>query len=154
MDKLFLYLIGKSPRQTHHLLLRLKSVSMQSHNILFSIQMDVVGMDCLKSWNVKKIVLSKFWNGITLGWVPSHSEISANEFPDGLARTSVKDHLHDQRCPHQDKVGKAASITRPRLRVLTGILIGHCRLNKHMHCMGLTSSPQCRSCGGAQEIHS
>lgn len=37
-------------------------------------------------------------------------------------------------------------LSRERLRLLVGFLTGHCRLNKHLHTMGLVQSPLCRGC--------
>lgn len=39
-----------------------------------------------------------------------------------------------------------AGLSRKKLRLLVGILSGHCRLNKHMYRMGLVADPTCRGC--------
>lgn len=43
-------------------------------------------------------------------------------------------------------------MSRPRLRMPTGILTGHCTLTKHMHYVDLINYPHCRSCLGLAEI--
>uniref|UniRef100_T1I9C7 Reverse transcriptase zinc-binding domain-containing protein n=1 Tax=Rhodnius prolixus TaxID=13249 RepID=T1I9C7_RHOPR len=40
---------------------------------------------------------------------------------------------------------------RVAIRIAVGILAGHCRLNKHMHCMGLATDSLCRFCQEEEE---
>lgn len=37
-------------------------------------------------------------------------------------------------------------LSRGNLRLITGILTGHCQLRKHLHTMGLVETPICRAC--------
>lgn len=46
--------------------------------------------------------------------------------------------------PYQDRLCLGVSMSRPRLKTLTGILTGDWILNKHMHYMGLGNFSQCR----------
>ena len=39
------------------------------------------------------------------------------------------------------------SLSRKNLRRMSGILTGHCFLNKHLHTIGLTNTPLCEKCG-------
>jgi hypothetical protein len=38
------------------------------------------------------------------------------------------------------------SLPKKLLRILIYLIIGHCRFNKHLHSMGLATSPVCASC--------
>jgi hypothetical protein len=38
-------------------------------------------------------------------------------------------------------------LPRPKLRILVGLITGHCSLNKHQHNMGLIDEPICIACG-------
>ncbi|XP_048478231.1 uncharacterized protein LOC125488794 [Plutella xylostella] len=46
---------------------------------------------------------------------------------------------------------RALELTRNQLRVLTRTLSGHCRLNSHLHKMGLSDTPTCRFCNEEDE---
>lgn len=37
------------------------------------------------------------------------------------------------------------------LRILTGLITGHCKLNKHLNRTGLRSDPDCELCGRSNE---
>ena len=37
-------------------------------------------------------------------------------------------------------------LTKVNIRKLVGIWTGHCRLNKHLHILGIVSDPTCRGC--------
>ena len=43
------------------------------------------------------------------------------------------------------------AIGRNELRILTGILTGHCKLRAHLRKLGLTDIGICRFCGEAEE---
>jgi hypothetical protein len=43
------------------------------------------------------------------------------------------------------------SFNRTQSRVIIGLLTGHSTLRRHIHLMGLTNSPLCRSCGTQDE---
>jgi hypothetical protein len=43
------------------------------------------------------------------------------------------------------------NLPRTKLGVLIGLIIGHVRLNKHLHRMGLLSDPTCAACGIEEE---
>lgn len=55
--------------------------------------------------------------------------------------------------PYQGRLPSAVSLSRPNLRMLTGVLTGHCTLNKRMHCMSSANGPLCRSWGDTKEAH-
>jgi hypothetical protein len=38
-------------------------------------------------------------------------------------------------------------LPRSKLRILVGLITGHCPLNKHLHNMGLIDEPICIACG-------
>ena len=42
------------------------------------------------------------------------------------------------------------SLSRKNIRRMTGILTGHCPLNKHLHTIGLSNSPLCTNCGDVE----
>ncbi len=42
------------------------------------------------------------------------------------------------------------SLSRKHLKRLTDILTGHCRLNNHLHVMGISSPPNCEKCGDVE----
>jgi hypothetical protein len=42
-------------------------------------------------------------------------------------------------------------LPRSKLRILVGLITGHCPLNKHLHNMGLTDEPICIACGMEDE---
>lgn len=45
------------------------------------------------------------------------------------------------------KLGKQClQLSRNNLRILVGLLTGHCRLNKHLHTLGVVDNPRCRGC--------
>jgi hypothetical protein len=42
--------------------------------------------------------------------------------------------------------------SRSKLRILVGLITGHCPLNKHLHNMGLIVEPICIACGMEDEL--
>jgi len=46
---------------------------------------------------------------------------------------------------------RVLSFNRTQSRALTGLLIGHNTLRRHLHLMGLSDSPLCRRCGAKDE---
>jgi ribonuclease HI len=48
--------------------------------------------------------------------------------------------------PDQAAARKFLAMTRQNLRFVTGILTGHCHLNKHLHRMMVSDTPLCRGC--------
>jgi hypothetical protein len=46
---------------------------------------------------------------------------------------------------------KLLSLNRNQSRVVTGLLIGHNTLRRHLHLLGLLDSPLCRKCGVKEE---
>lgn len=45
------------------------------------------------------------------------------------------------------KLGKhCLQMSRNNLCIYVGLLTGHCRLNKHLHTLGVTDNPKCRGC--------
>jgi len=53
--------------------------------------------------------------------------------------------------PSQAAKTSLLSFNRIQSRVVTGLLAGHNTLRRHLHLMGLTSSPLCRRCGAEDE---
>jgi hypothetical protein len=43
-------------------------------------------------------------------------------------------------------------LPRSKLRILVGLITGHCLLNKHLHNMGLIDEPICIACGMENEL--
>jgi len=54
-------------------------------------------------------------------------------------------------CPDKAAARRNLSITRKRLRLITGILTSHCKLNKHLFRMKLSNTPLCRACNQEDE---
>ena len=48
--------------------------------------------------------------------------------------------------PSQNRARYFSQMSRTNLRQITGILTGHCKLQKHLYMMKLTDSPICRAC--------
>jgi hypothetical protein len=48
----------------------------------------------------------------------------------------------------------AKSLGRNQLRIMTGLLIGHCHLKRHLFKLGLVNSPKCDRCKKASEAAS
>jgi len=46
---------------------------------------------------------------------------------------------------------KLDSNSRNQLRIMTGLLTGHCHLNRHLNKVGLVNSPECGRCKQASE---
>lgn len=42
------------------------------------------------------------------------------------------------------------SLSRNNIRKITGVLTGHCKLNKYMHTIGLAINPFCDKCGDVE----
>ena len=42
-------------------------------------------------------------------------------------------------------------LPRKQLRLVVGVLTGHCTLNRHLHIMGIADDPTCRLCGEGDE---
>ena len=53
--------------------------------------------------------------------------------------------------PDKNRAKQLLLLERDQVRILTGLLTGHCQLRKHMHKMGLATEPFCRKCGKAEE---
>jgi hypothetical protein len=41
------------------------------------------------------------------------------------------------------KAGELLNLSRNQLRIMTGLLTGHCHLNGHIFKLGLVNSPKC-----------
>jgi len=52
--------------------------------------------------------------------------------------------------PRNSTVRWLLSLKRKDLRLLVGILCGHCGLNRHLHVMKLANSPNCNFCGDSE----
>lgn len=48
--------------------------------------------------------------------------------------------------PSRALATKCFKMNKPKLRMLTGIITGHCRTSAHLHRMGLAKDPTCRGC--------
>jgi hypothetical protein len=66
-----------------------------------------------------------FSNRVRPVWVPGHCGIRGND--PGLTEYLLR-------------------LPRSKLRILVGLIIGHCPLNKHLHNMGLIDEPICIAC--------
>jgi hypothetical protein len=44
------------------------------------------------------------------------------------------------------KAGELLNLSRNQLRVMTGLLTGHCHLKGHLFKLGLINSPECNRC--------
>jgi ribonuclease HI len=52
--------------------------------------------------------------------------------------------------PSNSTVRWLLSLKRNEIRLLVGILCGHCGLNRHLHLMRLANSPNCNFCGDSE----
>ncbi len=73
---------------------------------------------------------SKFWKGIN-GCVQA-KQLVAEPYSDAEAK-------------------RIRSLRKPELRCLVGVITGHFYFNKHLHKMGISSSPICERCGEFEE---
>lgn len=48
--------------------------------------------------------------------------------------------------PTSNRAKNLLNMSRTKLRIMTGLITGHCRLNKHLYNMGLKTDPTCRGC--------
>ena len=53
--------------------------------------------------------------------------------------------------PDREKATKLLGLSREELRLLVGILTGHCGLNRHLSVMGVKKDPICPMCGLEEE---
>jgi hypothetical protein len=56
--------------------------------------------------------------------------------------------------PSAKRAGELLSLSRNQLRILTGLLTGHCHLKGHLFKLGLVNSPKCDRCKQASETAS
>jgi ribonuclease HI len=76
--------------------------------------------------------------------IREHSQIAFRKRWDETRNCSLaRELLH---YPDQAAAKKFIMMTRQNLRFVTGILTGHCQLNKHLHRMGVSDTPLCRGC--------
>jgi hypothetical protein len=52
------------------------------------------------------------------------------------------------------KAGELFNLSRNQLRIMTGLLTGHCHLKGHLFKLGLLNSPDCNRCKQASEMAS
>ena len=53
--------------------------------------------------------------------------------------------------PNGELAASILQLGRTKIKLATEMVTGHCRLNKHLHNMGLADSPLCRGCGEEDE---
>jgi hypothetical protein len=53
--------------------------------------------------------------------------------------------------PSARKAGELLNLSRNKLRIMTGLLTGHCHLKGHLFKLGLVNSPECNRCKQASE---
>jgi ribonuclease HI len=53
--------------------------------------------------------------------------------------------------PSKTTTENLLNTSKDNVRKLTGIITGHCRLNKHLYTMGIAEEPTCRGCGEEEE---
>jgi hypothetical protein len=56
--------------------------------------------------------------------------------------------------PSARKAGELLNLSRNQLRIMTGLLTGHCHLKGHIFKPGLVNSPKCNRCKQASETAS
>jgi hypothetical protein len=56
--------------------------------------------------------------------------------------------------PFARKAGQLLNLSRNQLRIMTGLLTGHCHLKGHLFKLGLVNSPECNRCNQASETAS
>jgi hypothetical protein len=56
-----------------------------------------------------------------------------------------------KRKPSARKAGELLNLSRNQLRIMTGLLKGHCHLKGHLFKLGLVNSPECNRCKQASE---
>ena len=79
----------------------------------------------------KEIIRSKLAKDHLKEWKNSKGMGHSKLFLTGPTITPPKEIIH---------------ISRTKLRRITGLITGHCNLNKHMHRLGIKTSPLCRGC--------
>jgi hypothetical protein len=52
------------------------------------------------------------------------------------------------------EAGELLNLSRNQLRIMTGLLTGHCHLKRHLFKLGLVNSPECNRCKQASEMAS
>jgi hypothetical protein len=53
--------------------------------------------------------------------------------------------------PSAERAGELLNLSRNQVRILTGLLTGHCHLKGHLLELGLVNSPGCNRCKQASE---
>jgi hypothetical protein len=56
--------------------------------------------------------------------------------------------------PSARETGELLNLSRNQLRIMTGLLTGHCHLKGHLFKLGLVNSPKCNRCKQASETAS
>jgi hypothetical protein len=56
--------------------------------------------------------------------------------------------------PSARKADELLNLSRNQLRIMTGLLTGHCHLKGHLFKLGLINSPECNRCKQASETAS
>ncbi|KAJ8983675.1 hypothetical protein NQ317_003463 [Molorchus minor] len=100
-------------------------------------------------------------NKVILTWVPGHSGVRGNEEADRLAREGSAMHPIGPELilgvPYSMGVSamkELLSMNRRDIRMLTGLLTGHCHLSRHLQLIGIAEDPECRWCLKDEETSS
>lgn len=72
-------------------------------------------------------------------WLKTDDQRQAKEFNSGPTKWRAKDLL---------------SLSKTGIKLVTGLLTGHCQLNRHLHLMEISEDPMCRACLTEEETAS